>query len=89
MVCRFVFRKGILNITNRMQPILQHHIEPGIAKYKGKEDGYLQVLLDTANMQYTPYVFEDGRIMLVNPKREFGLLYDSEEELLEGIKNKA
>ena len=48
------------------QLIAPHHIEPGIKKYQGVVDHHLQQLINNAKLEYTPYVFNDGRILIGN-----------------------
>ena len=63
------------------QLIAPHHIEPGIKKYQGVIDHHLQQLINNAKLEYTPYVFNDGRILLVMPCNLSAFLYANKEEL--------
>jgi hypothetical protein len=67
--------------TKGVVMVAQGHIEKGIAKYQGVIDAQLTSLIKSAGLQYTPYQFNDGRILLVMPNDLGGLLYDSREAM--------
>lgn len=60
-------------------------IEPGIKKYNGKIDAHLVSLIKGARLSYTPYVFNDGRVLLVLPNNTAAFLYADKEALLEAL----
>lgn len=57
------------------------HLEAGIKKYKGELDAHLANIIKCAGLQYTPYTFNDGRILLVLPNNLGGFLYRDEDTL--------
>ena len=61
------------------------HIEAGIKKYEGKVDAHLESLIQSAGLQYKPYVFKDGRVLLVLPNNVAAILYASEEVLFKTL----
>jgi len=61
------------------------HIEPGIEKYGGKIDEHLAVLIKNAGLTYTPYIFMDGRVLLVLPKNVSAFLYPDMETLFRNL----
>lgn len=61
--------------------IAAHHIQPGIVKYGGVEDEHLSKLIKSAKLEYIPYVFRDGRILLVLPDKSSALLYANKDVL--------
>ena len=61
--------------AEKVQPIAPKFIERGIEKYKGKVDHQLERILANADCKFTPYRFEDGRYLLVQPDTNFGFLY--------------
>ncbi|MEZ5007945.1 MAG: hypothetical protein R2728_12750 [Chitinophagales bacterium] len=64
------------------EPIIHvksEHIQPGIEKYKGKVDEDLQRHLKNAKLEYIPYVFEDGRVMMVLEMMNTAFLYPSKK----------
>ncbi len=68
------------------------HIEKGIEKYQGKPNPVIKKHLDNINWNYTPYLFSDGRVMLVYPDNSFAILYSSTESLYQDMdqeKNKS
>jgi hypothetical protein len=67
--------KGIISVA-------ESHIEKGIAKYHGVIDAQLTSPIKSAGSQYTPYLFKDGRILLVLPGGLGGFLYDDREAVL-------
>lgn len=69
-------KKGIKAVASK-------HIEAGIAKYQGKIDEHLASLIKGAGLTYTPYIFNDGRIMLVLPNNISAFLYPDKQSLFE------
>ena len=74
-----------MNRKKEVVSIAQSHIERGIAKYNGILDGQLVSLIKAAGLQYTPYIFSDGRILLVLPNNLGGFLYDDRGTLFESL----
>jgi len=64
---------------NKIQPVAAQFIERGIEKYNGVVDETLQKQLRIADCHFTPYRFDDGRYLLVQPDTNFGFLYPSIE----------
>lgn len=58
-------------------------IEHGIRKYKGELDKHLQAVIKAAGFDYTPNIFEDGRVFLVLPENRGAFLYKTEKILSE------
>ncbi len=58
-------------------------IEPGIKKYSGELDMHLHAVIKAAGLDYTPYTFSDGRILLVLPNDKGAFLYKTEEIMSE------
>ena len=65
--------------------VARGHIEKGIAKYGGVIDTQLTSLIKSAGLQYTPYQFNDGRILLVLPNSLGGFLYDDRETMFAAL----
>ncbi len=61
------------------------HIQPGIEKYKGKLDSELARHLKNAQLDYMPYVFEDGRVLMVLEVMNTGFLYPSKQAVFETL----
>lgn len=61
------------------------HIEKGIAKYGGVVDAQLNSLIKAAGLQYTPYLFNDGRVLLVLPNSLGAFLYDDRDTMFEAL----
>ena len=59
------------------------HIEAGIAKYEGVIDTHLQNLIQCAGLSYTPYLFKDGRVLLVLPNNTAAILYADKDKMFE------
>lgn len=57
------------------------HIDLGIKKYEGKLDLELQSLIKAAGYEYIPYIFKDGRILLVLPFNISAILYANKQVL--------
>ena len=66
--------KGIVSVASK-------HIEAGIKKYSGKPDAQLNILIHNAGFNYTSYIFNDGRILLVMPGNVGAFLYADHEAL--------
>lgn len=79
-ICRQLMgdKKEIVSVASK-------HIESGIKKYKGESDAHLNALLRNAGLNYTSYVFNDGRILLVMPNNLGAFLYADEEALFAAI----
>ena len=60
---------------NKIIAVNSEHIEKGIEKYGGVVDEHLQKLIGQAGLQYTPYRFKDGRVLLVLPGNISAFLY--------------
>ncbi len=63
-------KDGIITVTSQ-------YIERGIKKYEGVIDIHLQALIQKAKLSYTPYRFNDGRVLLVLPENSCAFLYPS------------
>ncbi len=61
------------------------HIQPGIEKYKGKIDTELQRHLTNAKLDYIPYLFEDGRVLMVFEVMNTAFLYPSKKVVFETL----
>lgn len=61
------------------------YIEPGLKKYEGKIHSQLKKILSMAGLSYTPYLFNDGRVLLVLPNNTAAFLYASEETLYSAL----
>lgn len=65
--------------------VAPNHIGAGISKYKGEIDSNLHSLIKFAGLNYTPYIFNDGRILLVLPENAGAFLYSDKEMLFKII----
>ena len=63
--------------------VASKHIESGIKKYNGIQDIQLNSLIRNAGFDYTAYVFEDKRILLVLPGNTSAFLYADENILFQ------
>ena len=70
--------KGVVSVS-------PDHIEKGITKYGGTVDAHLTSLIKSAGLQYTPYQFNDGRILLVLPNNLAAFLYDDKDTLFDAL----
>ena len=61
--------------------VAREHIQPGIKKYQGKVDSQLAKLIAIAGFNYTPYLFNDGRVLLVLPHDSAAFIYQSKEHV--------
>ncbi len=61
--------------------VRKEHIEPGIEKYNGRIDSDLEKLFVLSGQEVKPYVFEDGRVLLLYKEQEHGILYASKDVL--------
>ena len=61
--------------------VIPEHINIGIQKYRGVVDLQLSSLIKEAKLNYVPYRFQDGRILLVLPNNIGGFLYQDKEAL--------
>jgi hypothetical protein len=71
-------KKGIVSVAAK-------HIEAGIKKYQGEPDAGLNTLIHNAGFNYTSYVFNDGRILLVLPDKVGAFLYADKDILFEAL----
>ncbi len=65
------------------------HIQLGLEKYGGKESIEIQKHLENINWNYTAYLLEDGRVMLVYPDKSFGILYLNKEFLFQDMEKES
>ena len=70
--------KGVISIA-------ANHIELGIKKYHGEIDTSLHNIMKSAGLAYTPYLFNDGRVLLVLPNNTAAFLYTSKDVLYETL----
>jgi hypothetical protein len=70
--------KGIVSVASK-------HIESGIKKYRGEPDAHLNAVIQNAGFNYTSYVFNDGRILLVLPDNIGAFLYADQDTLFEAL----
>ena len=66
-----------------VKSVAAKHIEAGIQKYGGVIDDHLAGIVKAAGLQYTPYRFIDGRILMVLPNNLGGFLYRDKNALYE------
>lgn len=66
-------------VNDQIIHVKSEHIQAGIQKYKGKIDVELQRHLKNARLEYIPYVFEDGRVMMVLEIMNTAFLYPSKK----------
>lgn len=59
--------------------VAPENITKGIEKYKGVIDLHMQAVIKATGFNYTPYTFEDGRILLVLGGNKAAFLYKTEE----------
>ena len=71
-------KRGVISIS-------ANHIEAGIAKYKGVQDETISKLIKFSGLEYTPYLFNDGRVLLVLPNNIAAFLYDDKEALFDAL----
>lgn len=71
-------KKGVVTVSSK-------HIDAGIAKYNGVIDSHISSLVKSAGLQYNPYLFKDGRILLVLPNNVAAFLYDDKDALFEAL----
>ena len=74
-----------MKLKKNIISIASEHIERGIKKYDGKIDAQLEKLIQAAGLTYTPYLFNDGRILLVLPNSGGAFLYASKEVLYNAL----
>jgi hypothetical protein len=67
------------------QIIHARHIDPGIEKYKGTSDVEIDKLCQMAGLNYTSFIFADGRALLVLPNKTGGVLYPDKETLMNSL----
>ena len=65
--------------------IASTHIEAGIKKYEGKPDNQLNNIIKNAGLNYTSYVFNDGRVLLVLPDKVGAFLYKNQDTLFKSL----
>lgn len=71
--------------TKSIVTVAHTHIEKGITKYGGVIDSHLASLIKAAGLHYTPYIFNDGRILLVMPNNVAAFLYKDKETLFDAL----
>ena len=71
--------------TKKIVKVDAIHIEAGIKKYEGVVDLHLHNIIQAAGLNYTPYTFKDGRILLVLPNELAAFLYKDEETVFETL----
>lgn len=74
-----------MKTAKNVEKVLPEHIKPGIKKYGGEIDTHLASLIKFAGLNYTPYKFKDGRILLVLPNEIAAFLYKDKETLFEAL----
>ena len=84
-VTHFRFPSLLMKINKDIVSVSAIHIEAGIAKYGGVLDTNLADIIKYAGLQYTPYLFNDGRILLVLPKNVSAFLYKDKETLFQAL----
>jgi hypothetical protein len=67
-------KKGVVSVASK-------HIEAGIKRYAAAPDVQLDALIRNAGFNYTSYVFDDGRILLVLPNNVGAFLYADQDIL--------
>lgn len=65
--------------------VKEKYIDRAIEKYKGEIDQSLEAVLTNGGLTFTPYVFQDNRVLLVSASKTFGLLYPSKNVLFEFV----
>ncbi len=55
--------------------IKKEHLQPGIKKYNGVIDSELKELFSLAGLDVEPYLFRDGRILVIYKGQHNGILY--------------
>ena len=65
--------------------VQEEFLNRGIAKYEGKIDIQINQVLKAADMPYTAYRFNDGRLLLIFVNDQFGILYRNEQVLFEKL----
>lgn len=65
--------------------VKQEHIEKGIQKYNGVLDDELNATIKRHGFDYTVYLFQDGRILLVLPQNISAFLYQSKDHLYDKL----
>ena len=85
LIERNTFGKSIMEKSKSVVSVAPAHIDKGVAKYGGVIDAQLTSLLKAAGLQFTPYIFNDGRILLVMPNNLGGFLYSDREAMFETL----
>ncbi len=70
-------------VKDKIITVQKEHINRGVEKYKGVKDDHLESLLRNANMPCTPYIFNDGRVLLKYDLLDTALLYPSLDYLFD------
>jgi hypothetical protein len=65
--------------------VKKEHIQAGIEKYKGVIDSELLELLSLSGLNAKPYLFADGRVLLVYQAQDHGILYASKKVLFDKL----
>jgi hypothetical protein len=71
--------------SHKIIRVKKEHIPLGIEKYKGKFDEELARHLKNAKLDYIPYLFEDGRVLMVLEILETAFLYPSQKAVFETL----
>lgn len=74
-----------MNDSRDVISIAANHIEAGIKKYQGCIDAHLVQVVASAGLKFTPYRFNDGRILLVLPHNCAAFLYADSETLYKNL----
>lgn len=74
-----------MNTNKHIIQVSAKNIDRGIERYGGVIDNHLQNLIKSAGLEYTPYKFVDGRILLVLPNKIAGILYPDMDSVIENI----
>jgi hypothetical protein len=74
-----------MNDKKEIVSVAHKHIGAGIKKYKGVPDTQLNMLITKAGFNYTSYVFDDGRILLVLPNNIGAFLYEDKETVFKAL----
>ena len=79
--CPIYLYSCFVNEKKEITSVAPKYIEPGIKKYQGEIDSQLHTVTKSAGLDFTPYVFNDGRILLVLPNNTAAFLYLDKEVL--------
>ena len=71
--------------NKEVKKVAPEHIQAGIDKYGGVIDFHLKNIISAAGLNYTPYTFKDGRILLVLPDNLAAFLYKDEQTVYQTL----